>query len=119
MLSVRESKRYQRFEHNLLVNEAIGLAQAALGCELEIDTLHGKEKIKLPAGTQHGDVIKVRGKGVPAREGLHTGDLLVEIKVQVPRRLNKQQRAILAQYAEVSNESVDKNCGIFQRMFSD
>lgn len=119
VLDVAESERYQRFDNNLLAHESIGLAQAALGCELEIDTLHGKEKIKIPAGTQHGDVVKVKGKGVPMREGVHTGDLLVEMKVQVPRRLSKQQREILAQYAEASGESVDKHSGIFQRMFSD
>ena len=117
VLNVKESSRYQRFENNLLVNEKIGLAQAALGCELAIDTLHGEDKIKIPAGTQHGDVIKLRGKGVPMRDGAYTGDLLVEVKIQVPRRLNKQQREMLVKYAEASDENVDKDGSIFQRLF--
>ena len=116
-LRVRESKRYQRIDANLLAKENISIAQAALGCQLEVDTLQGKEKIKIHAGTQHGDLIKISGKGVPTDS--YTGDLLIEVNIVVPRKLNKQQRQLLAEYAALSNEQVDKHDSLLHRMFSD
>ena len=76
------------------------LVQAALGDELKVPTLDGKVKFKLPAGTQPGSVLKLKGKGIPHLNGRGVGDQLLRINVEVPRNLTKRQKEILLQFNE-------------------
>jgi molecular chaperone DnaJ len=85
----------------------ISFAQAALGAELEIPTLEGPEKVRVPEATQSGTVFKIRHRGVPVLNGRGKGDLYVEVRVHTPSKLTKRQRELLQEFAgtnEVNNQ---------------
>ena len=118
LLRVSSSKRYQRHDKDLLVNEEIGIAQAALGCRLQVETLNGTEDITIPAGTQPGDQIRINGQGVPSLSGSRHGDLVVRLRVVVPRKLKREQRELLEKFAEISDDHNRKGDSFLHRMFS-
>ncbi len=97
MLNVKAHKFFERDGDDLHCVMPISFPQAALGTELEIQTLEGVETIKVPEGTQSGREFKLRGKGVPHLNERGKGDLIVEIRVQTPAKLNKQQKELLRQ----------------------
>ena len=78
----------------------IKFTQAALGDALEVKSPDGEIKLKIPEGTESGDILRVRGKGVPLSRGYGRGDLLVEIKVQTPRHLSKKAREAVEKLKE-------------------
>ena len=73
--------------------------QVALGCTVQVPTLDGKVEYPIPAGTQPGDVFKLRNRGIPNRSGIGKGDQLVRIIVDVPKKLNDKQRNLIKQLA--------------------
>ncbi len=77
----------------------VSFPQAALGASIEVPTLEGKVKLKVPAGTQPGTVLRLRGKGIPRFGGGSRGDQLVTIQLEVPRKLTRKQRQIVEQLA--------------------
>ena len=81
---------------------AVALEQAALSAELDVETLDGNATLTIPAGTQSGKVLRMRGKGVPTLRSSGRGDQLVHVYVEVPTRLNAQQRELLEEFAELS-----------------
>jgi molecular chaperone DnaJ len=96
----------------------VNIVQAALGAEVDAPTVDGTQKVTVKPGTQHGDVIKLKGKGVPI---LHTngrrGDQLIVVKVVVPERLNDKQRKLLKELGDsLGLESLGKdNRNLFER----
>ena len=82
----------------------VSFTEAALGTKVTVPTLDGQVTVKIPAGTQNGKIMRVRGKGAPRPRG-GTGDLLVTVEVQVPTRLSKQERESLERFAEVHRAS--------------
>ncbi|MCB5894959.1 molecular chaperone DnaJ, partial [Faecalicatena fissicatena] len=80
----------------------ITFTQAALGDEIEVPTLHGKVKLKIPAGTQSGTKFRLRGKGVPNVHGHGTGDQHVIARIVTPRKLTERQKQLLREFAEAS-----------------
>jgi molecular chaperone DnaJ len=86
----------------------ITFAQAALGAEIEIPTLKGKETLKVRPGTQPGEVNRLKGFGMPDPRGasMKSGDLLVEIQVEVPRKLSADQEELLRKLAELDHKDV-------------
>ncbi len=84
----------------------ISIVQAALGTQLEIETLDGTREIDVAAGTQPGALIRLRGMGAPSLRTSRRGDLVVEIRVDVPMRLNDEEASLLAQFAELRGEKV-------------
>ena len=79
-----------------------------LGAELQIDTIDGKVKWTLPAGTQTGTTFRLRGKGVPMVNGRGRGDQYVTVRVQVPGNFTEEQREALRAYAETMGEGHDR-----------
>jgi molecular chaperone DnaJ len=75
-----------------------------LGTELEVETFDGLSRLKIPEGTQPETVFKIKGKGIPRLRGFGRGDLLVKVKVEVPRRLNVKQKQILRDFAQAFGE---------------
>ena len=118
LVRVGASKRYRRRDHDLLVDEEIGIAQAALGGKIQVKTLNGVEDITVPAGTQHGDQLRIRGQGVPVLGGSRHGDLIVELKVVVPRKLKREQRELLEKFAALGDDHSRKHDSFIHRMFS-
>ena len=84
----------------ILVQVGVNVAQAALGDEIEIDTLDGSVAFKLPAGTQSGQQFRLRGKGVPDMRGGDRGDQVVTIHVMTPKQLSPEQRELFKQLGE-------------------
>ncbi|MCF7708351.1 MAG: molecular chaperone DnaJ [Verrucomicrobia bacterium] len=101
VIHVREHDLFRREGDDLICEMPISIVQATLGAELEVPTLNGKANIKVPAGTQPGTIFRLRGKGVKNIRGFGTGDLLVRINVEVPTRLNHEQKERLKEFADV------------------
>jgi molecular chaperone DnaJ len=99
VLHVQPHSYFRRQGHDLVVDMPINYAQAALGEEIEIPTLDGPARVKIPAGTQAGRVIRIRGKGVPNLNGGGRGDLQVRLRVETPTELTDEQRRLLKQLA--------------------
>lgn len=117
VLSVKAHKFFEREGDNLHCVMPISFPQAALGTELEIQTLEGAATIKVPEGTQSGKEFKLRGKGVPHLNSHGKGDLIVEIRVQTPSKLNKQQRELLRELSEtLVVENTPTSRGIFDKV---
>ncbi len=97
IVEVKDHKDFMRQDQNIIYNLLLDIPTAILGGEVEIPTLDGRAKIKIPAGTQPGKVMKLRGKGLPAVQGYGygIGDLIVHISVYTPESLSKdEQKAI-------------------------
>jgi molecular chaperone DnaJ len=99
-VSVREHELFDRQGRDLHCGVPVAFVQAALGAEIEVPTLEGKVKMKIPEGTQSGKVLRMRGKGVPGLRSPARGDQLVHIFVEVPTRLTGKQRELLEEFAK-------------------
>jgi molecular chaperone DnaJ len=102
VISVKADERFEREGPNLHHAVPISFPQAALGAEIEVETLDGKVKLAIPAGIQSGKVLRMRGKGVPTLRSSGRGEQLVHVYVEVPTRLNARQRELLEELAEES-----------------
>ncbi len=117
VLAVKAHKFFERDGDDLHCVMPISFPQAALGTELEIQTLEGPATIKVPEGTQSGREFKLRSKGVPHLNAHGKGDLIIEIRVQTPGKLNKQQRDLLRQLSETMVvENVPTSRGLFDKI---
>lgn len=98
---------FRRDGADVVSEVTVGLAQAALGAEIEVETLEGKTPLKVPEGTQPGDVLRVRGKGLVPAGARSRGDHRVVIRVEVPKHLSAQEREALRHFAALRGERVD------------
>jgi len=103
VIAVQEHPLFSRHGDDLHCEVPVSFAQAALGAELEIPSLSGMTKLKLPPGTQSGSEFGLRGRGVTSLRGYGRGDLVVRIVVEVPTRLSAKQRELLEAYAQLDN----------------
>ena len=106
VIHVAEHEEFERQGNNLYSSVPITFAQAALGAEVGVKTLHGNESLKVPAGTQTGTVFRVRGQGMPVLGGRGKGDLFVSVSVITPTSLNREQRKLLEQLAKIETEDL-------------
>lgn len=99
-INVTSHPDFERDGFDIRSIQHIDMTQAALGDEVDVKTIDGTVRLKVPAGTQSGTIFKVRGKGVPHGAGLraHRGDHLVTIKVDIPQRLTRAQRELLEKF---------------------
>ena len=104
-VTVRPHEKFRRDGTTVLLEQPISFLQAALGAELTIDTIDGPVKYTLPEGTQTGTTFRLRGKGIPDLSGRGRGDQFVTVKVQVPTRLNADQKEALRAFGEAMGES--------------
>jgi molecular chaperone DnaJ len=116
LISVEPHRFIRREGSDLMLELPINIAQAALGDEIMVPTLDGEESVKIPSGTQSGRVVRVRGKGVPQRNG-QRGDFQVHLRVETPTNLNETQRKLLRQLGETFDREVKprENRGFFDR----
>jgi molecular chaperone DnaJ len=91
----------------------IGYPQAALGAEVSVPTLDGKDTVKIKPGTQAGETIRLRGKGMPRFRGYGKGDLLIRVGISVPEKLTTKQRQLLEQLAKEFDQDVKHKKGMF------
>ncbi len=104
---VRRHSFFERDGNNLACEIPISFTQAALGARVEIPTLDGSEILKIPAGVQSGEVIRMKGKGIQDLAGKRRGDLFVRVLVRTPDGLSKEQKALLMKLAELRGEDVE------------
>ena len=118
VLHVRPHPLFQRQEADILLELPVNIVQAALGAEIEVPTLDGKTRLTVPAGTQHGAVFRLRGKGVPILRSTRRGDQLITVHVIVPEKLNDKQRKLLKELGETLGlESLGKDTrGLFEKL---
>ena len=114
VLHIKEHPVFQRDEDDLYCEVPISFPLAALGGEVPVPTLEGKANVKIPAGTQNGQIFKLRGKGVVNVEGRGRGDLLARVIVEVPTRLNSEQRRKLEEFSALVGED---NSPLHKRFF--
>lgn len=114
---VRPHTIFKREKSNLYCDIPITFAQATLGCEIEIPTLDGREKFVIPEGTQTGTVFKIKNKGIKNVNANSKGDLLFKVGVEVPKRLNDEQKDLLKRFAEISgDECHEERKSFFNKM---
>jgi molecular chaperone DnaJ len=104
-IAVEESPVFERRGQDLFAVVEVPMVQAALGAELEVETLDGLERLKIGAGTESGTTIRLRGKGIPNLGRRGRGDLHLTIHVGTPRDLGKEQRRLLEELAEIRGEA--------------
>ena len=104
---VRADEIFERHGNDLLCEVPISFAQAALGAEIEVPTLNGKIKMKVPAGTQTGKMFRLRGRGMSDVHGYGRGDELVRVAVETPTGLSAKQRHLLEEFAKGCGENVN------------
>jgi molecular chaperone DnaJ len=105
-ISIKEHPFFHREGPHLVCQVPITYSQAALGAALEIPTLDGREELKIPPGTQPGDVFKLRGRGMPVPQRRGAGDLVVQVHLEVPKALTARQEELLRELAELEQTNV-------------
>jgi molecular chaperone DnaJ len=98
---VSESPIYERRGDNLVVEVPVTYAQAALGDKVEVPTPDGPVSLKIPAGSEDGKLLRIKGRGAPKLNGSGKGDVLARVRIQVPKRVNKKERELLEELKKV------------------
>jgi len=107
VLDVLPDAHFDRHDHHLLASHSITFSQAALGAQVEVETMTDPVRLKIPAGTQNGKRFRLKGKGFKSLSGRGLGDQIVTVNVSVPTKLNHEQKEALRAYAEACGEGVD------------
>jgi molecular chaperone DnaJ len=110
VLHLKEHDIFQREEDNVFIEVPISFRQACLGDEIEVPTLDGKAKLRVPSGTQTDTVFRMKGKGIPSIRGHGTGDENVKVVVKVPEKLSSKQKELLKEFDKLNSE---KRFGLF------
>jgi len=104
VVTIEKHEFFEREGNHIFLELPITFAQAALGDEIEVPTVHGKVSFKIPAGTQTGRTFRLRGKGVPNIRGYGQGDQHVRVRVVTPTKLTSRQKELLKEFHAISNE---------------
>lgn len=115
-LHVSNNPKFKREGSSIFSEIPVSFYQAALGTTAEVETVDGKVKLKIPAGTQSGKVLRLKGKGVPILNGSGRGDHLVTVRVVTPSKLNKKEKELLKKLADEKGESVDVDEGFWGKL---
>ena len=104
-LRVSGHELFERIDNNVLLEVPVTFSDAALGAQLEVPTPEGAESLSVKAGTQAGEIIRMKRKGLPALEGGARGDQLVKVVVETPRKLSSEARGLFEQIRELNHEN--------------
>lgn len=115
-VSVQPHSSFTRDGPDVYCDTRISMTQAVLGTEIEVPTLYGEARLNIPPGTQPGKRFRMRGQGLPRLRGQGHGDQLVRVNVEIPERLNQQQRKLLEELATSFGEEPRREEGLFQRV---
>jgi molecular chaperone DnaJ len=114
---VKQHKLFTREGNDVLCEVPVSFVQAALGDEIDVPTLDGKVKMRVPEGTQSGTVLRLKDKGIPYLRGNGRGDQNVRIKVVTPHKLSDKQKQLLQDFARASGENINpEEKGFFKKM---
>ena len=116
-IEVREHALFQRDGVNLYCRVPVAMIVAALGGEVEVPTIDGgRSRVKVPAGTQTGKQMRLRGKGIPALRGGGIGDMLIEVAVETPVNLTSKQRELLKEFERLSEDNNPEGSSFFSKV---
>jgi molecular chaperone DnaJ len=102
---------------NLVVTVPLRFTQLALGDTIDVPTLEGTKQLKIPAGTQHGDIFRIRGHGLPELRSGRNGDLMVRVMVEIPKKLTSEQHELLQKFAQTeSKDTSSESSSFFDRL---
>jgi molecular chaperone DnaJ len=107
VLQVEPHPIFMRDNLDIVCDVPISFVQASLGAEIEVPTLEGKVKMKIPAGTQSGKVFRMKNKGIKDVQGYQQGDQHVRVVVETPSHLTARQKELLKEFAAISGEEVN------------
>ena len=99
---------FSRYGDDVFTEVKIQLDQAALGISLEVPTLEGKVKLKVPSGIQSGQILRMKGKGFPRVRGSSRGDQLVRVQLETPKSLSSKQKKLLEELSNLNGKSDPK-----------
>jgi molecular chaperone DnaJ len=116
-VAVKPHPVFTRKGNDIVVDLSLDIVTATLGGKIDVQTLKGKTSVKIPEGTQHDQVLRLKGLGAPALKGRTTGDQLVRINIAIPTKLSVRQRELLAAFAEEKGtSSKDQGDGLFDKV---
>jgi molecular chaperone DnaJ len=107
IVHVKEHPLFARQDNHIVIEVPISFPQAALGCDIEVPTLEGKVKLKVPSGTQSGKVLRLKGKGIVDLHGYGRGDQMIRVVVETPHSLTPRQRELLEEFAKLDGKAVN------------
>ena len=107
IIEVKPHPIFERHHNDILTEITISLTKAILGSEVDVPTLNGKVKMRIPAGTQSGRIFRLKEKGIPDLHAREQGDELVRVNVEIPKSLTQEQRRLIEEFARISGEDVD------------
>lgn len=116
VVRVRQHEFFERNGDDIICEMPLTFAQAALGDEVEVPTVHGKVKLKIPAGTQTGTEFRLKGKGAPNVRGYGQGDQYVIVRVVTPTKLTSRQKELLTELAKDGHEDLHKDDSLFAKL---
>ncbi|MGM0471808.1 MAG: molecular chaperone DnaJ [Bacillota bacterium] len=117
VINVRSHELFERQGDDILCEVPISFIQATLGDEIQVPTLDGKVKFKIPEGTQPGTSFRLRDKGIPHLRGRGRGDQHIKVKVIIPEDLDQEQKDLLKKFAEISSEEINpEEKGFFKKV---
>ena len=117
-LEVKEHAFFERRGADLYCTIPVSLAQASLGDTIKVPTLSGEEELEIPEGTQSGQIFRKKSKGLPNPHG-GRGDLYVSVRVEIPAKLNREQRRLLEQLGQmmkVENKPAERSSNFFDKV---
>lgn len=117
VINVQSHEFFQREGEYIYCEYPLSMAQATLGCTVDIPTINGKTSFTFPKGTQPGQSFKIPGEGVPSLRNRSTGDMVIETKVIIPEKLTKRQKELLEEFEEIE-KAKDSDDGFFARLFN-
>jgi len=108
-ISVKQHAFFSRHNNDLVCQIPISFCQAALGAKIEVPTLQGKHLLEIAPGTQHGEVFKLKGKGLPDMRTSRHGDELVQVLIEVPKKISEKQKTLLREFAALEDHAAMPN----------
>ncbi len=116
-VDVKEHPIFQREGVDLYCRVPVGMSSAALGGDVEVPTIDGgRSRVKIPAGSQSGKQMRLRGKGMPALRGAGSGDMFIEIAVETPVNLTSRQKELLREFEDLSDDNHPETSGFFSKV---
>ncbi|QMU59428.1 MAG: molecular chaperone DnaJ [Boseongicola sp.] len=116
-IEVSDHQLFQRDGVNLYCRVPVSMAKAAMGGDIEVPTIDGgRSRVKVPAGSQSGRQMRLRGKGMPALRGGPAGEMFIELAVETPVNLTSRQKELLAEFEELSEENNPESSGFFRKV---
>ena len=117
-ISIVSHELFDRDGTNIFCNVPISIYEASLGGSVEVPTVSGgRAKVKIPAGTQSGDQLRLSGKGMPALRSVSFGDMIITLNVEIPKNLSQKQKELLKEFDQQSNrDNIPESTGFFDKV---